>query len=428
MNSSMMKPRLRWQRVVAAVFAMMLLVACGGNGGSGDNAQSAGTEPEGPAQGTEPEGSATNAGSSGSIKVGLLVPESGVYAQLGEDMRQAWDLWLEQNGGTFGDLQVETVVADEGEGPETGVPGLQRLVQQEDVDVVVGVVNSAVALGGADVVTEAGKLFLISNAGANALTGEAGHDLIWRTSYTNSQRGYAAGKYLASLPEMSEGVFLAASDYAAGHEDIAGFKSAFEDAGGTVVGEAYSPFGTTDDYQPYLSQIRQSDANGAYAFYAGAETVAFIRQYAEFGLKGEIPLFGAGVITEAVLPALGSAAEGIRTVWHYSSQLETPENRAFVESYRDAYGALPSVFSVQNWDAATVLDMAVEASGGDVGGQALADALESLGEIPSPRGAWTFEGRNPRHAEYLREVQEVDGQYVNVVLEELGMYAQPDMS
>jgi branched-chain amino acid transport system substrate-binding protein len=288
-------------------------------------------------------------------------------------------------------------------------------------------VNSAVALGGANVVTEAGKLFLISNAGANALTGEAGNELIWRTSYTNSQRGFPAGEYLASLDEVKDGVFVIAADYAAGHEDIAGFRQAFEAGGGTIVGEVYTPFGTTDDFQPYLSQIRQSGAKAVYAFYAGAETVAFIRQYNEFGLKDEIPLYGAGVITEAVLPALGEAALGIKTVWHYSSELETPENQEFRSAYVAEYDALPSVFSAQTWDAATVLDLALRESGGDVSGQALAQALESLGPIPSPRGEWSFEGRNPNHPVYLREVRQVDGQFVNVVLDELGRYAQPDI-
>lgn len=407
--------RLKRQRwiVLASILSALLLVACG----QGSTEQATGED--GAAAPDEP---------GGTIKIGLLVPQSGVYAQLGEDMRQAWDLWLEQNDNRFGDFDVETVVADEGESPDTGVPALQRLVQAEDVDVVVGVVNSAVALGGADVVTEAGKLFLISNAGANALTGESGNELIWRTSYTNSQRGYASGEYLATLDDVKDGVFVIAADYAAGQEDIAGFRKAFEEeGGGTIVGEAYTPFGTTDDFQPYLSQIQQSGAKAVYAFYAGAETVAFINQYDAFNLRDEIPLYGAGVITEGVLGAVGASAEGITTVWHYSSELDNPANVEFVQSYTDAYDAPPTVFSAQSWDAAIVLDKALSEAG-DVSGAALAEALENLGPIEnSPRGSWTFEGRNPNHPIYLREVQEKDGVFVNAVLEELGIYAQPNI-
>ena len=410
----------QWRILTAALVSVLLLVACGGGA---DTA----TEDDGAtASGTEAAGAAEEAG--GTIKVGLLVPQSGVYAQLGTDMQRAWDLWLEQNDNKFGNFDVETVVADEGESPDTGVPALQSLVQRDNVDVVVGVVNSAVALGGADIVTEAGKLFLISNAGANALTGSGGHELIWRTSYTNSQRGFASGEYVATLDDVKDSVFVVAADYAAGHEDIAGFRKALEDGGGKIIGEAYSPFGSTDDFQPYLSQIKQSGAKAVYAFYAGAETIAFIKQYESFGLKGEIPLYGAGVITEAVLPALGKSAEGINTVWHYSSQLDNPANQAFVEAYGEKYeGALPTVFSTQTWDAAIVLDKALEAAG-DVSGEALAAALEGIGPIEdSPRGTWEFEGRNPKHPIYLREVQEQDGQFVNAVLEELGTYAQPDV-
>ena len=81
-----------------------------------------------------------------------MIPQSGVYAPLGEDMKAGWDLWLEQHGDKLGGHDVETVVADEGEGPDTGVPAVQKVLQQDSVDIVVGIVNSATALGAVDIV------------------------------------------------------------------------------------------------------------------------------------------------------------------------------------------------------------------------------------------------------------------------------------
>src|SRR5438067_1878063 len=81
----------------------------------------------------------------GAIKVGLVVPQGGVYKPLGDDMKRAWDLWLERHGGKMGKYEVTTAVADEGESPQSGVPAVQKLLQSERVDVVVGIVLSPVA-------------------------------------------------------------------------------------------------------------------------------------------------------------------------------------------------------------------------------------------------------------------------------------------
>ncbi len=115
------------------------------------------------------------------IKVGLVIPQAGVYAPLGVDMKRAWDLWLERHATKFAKYTVETVVADEGETPQTGVPAVQKLLQSDGVDVLVGIVNSATALGVKDMVAEAKKVLLVANAGAGDITGKARSPYIWRT-------------------------------------------------------------------------------------------------------------------------------------------------------------------------------------------------------------------------------------------------------
>jgi branched-chain amino acid transport system substrate-binding protein len=367
------------------------------------------------------EESSSDSGESttGPIKVGLVIPQSGVYAPLGEDMKAGWDLWLEQNGGKLGGREVQTVVVDEGEGPDTGVPAVQKVLQQDRVDAVVGIVNSATALGSVEVVNSAKKLLIVANAGADSLTGSSKY--IWRSSFTNGQVAYAVGKYLATTPEGKKGVYAMAADYAAGEEAIAGFKKGFEEGGGELVGEAKTPFGTTQDFQPFLAKARRADPGAVYVFYAGAEAVSFVKQYDEFGLSDSVALYGSGFLTEGgVLTAQGDAAEGVHTSLHYAPALDNPADSSFVEAYEAKAGEPPTVYAVQTWDAASVLSKAVE-SASALDGDALADAMGKVGEITdSPRGTWSFEQQSPVQEMYLREVRAEGGAMTNAVVESLG--------
>ncbi|PRY50172.1 amino acid/amide ABC transporter substrate-binding protein (HAAT family) [Geodermatophilus tzadiensis] len=395
---------------LGAVALLSLTTACGGGSLGGDSGGGGG------------EGGGGEGG--GTIRVGLVIPQAGVYTPLGEDMQQGWDLWLEQNDGRMGDYEVETVVADEGEGPDTGVPAIQRLLQEEQVDVVVGIVNSATALGAAEQFTEAQKLLIVANAGAGAITGDASSPYVWRTSFTNAQVASAMGQHLAE--EGVGPVYVMAPDYAAGQEVVAGFTEAFEAGGGTVAGQALTPFGTTQDYQPFLSGIRESGAAATFVFYSGAEAVSFVQQYDAFGLKDTVPLYGSGFLTEgSVLEAQGQSAVGVQTTLHYSTEIDNEANTEFVEAYEAAYDEPPTVFGMTTYDTANVLaDALAEAEG--LSGDQLSEALDGLGEIEdSPRGPWSFNGQTPEQSIYLREVTDEGGTLVNSVVTDLGSFAQP---
>jgi branched-chain amino acid transport system substrate-binding protein len=385
--------------LTAALVAMLALGACGSVG----------------------DDQGDSGGDGGKLKVGLVIPQSGVYAPLGEDMKAGWDLYLSQHDGKLGGRTVETVVADEGEGPDTGVPAVQKFLRDTDVDVLVGIVNSATALGVIDAVDEAKKVLLVANAGASPITGSSPY--IWRTSFTNVQVAYAMGEYLAGTPEGKQGAYAMAPDYAAGAEAIQGFKQGFTAAGGKVVGEAKTPFGTTQDFQPYLAKVRASGAGATYAFYSGAEAVAFVKQYKEFGLSRSIPLFGSGFLTEGgVLKAHGNSAVGIRTSLMYATALDNPANQKFAADYQEAAGRPATTFAVQTWDAALVLDQALAEAGG-TGGDALGKALGALGPVAdSPRGEWSFERQSPKQTIYLREVVAKGGNIDNEIVEPLGVF------
>jgi branched-chain amino acid transport system substrate-binding protein len=352
------------------------------------------------------------------VKIGLLVPLSGVYAPLGEDMRNGFKLYLDQHGGRLGGREIKLVTADEGEGPQTGVPAAQKLVTQDQAAAVVGVVNSATALGLRDFFHESKRPLLVANAGADDITGARKSAYVWRTSFSNGKVSAALGAAVAK--EAKGGVYLITADYAAGREMVAGFRKTFEAAGGEVAGEKFTPFGKTQDYQPYLSAIRGSGAKAVYSFYAGAEAVSFVKQYKQFGLAGKTPLYGTGFLTEGgVLDAQGEASIGVKTSLHYSTELDTPRNKEFVAAYRKAFDEAPTVYAVQAHDTAAVLDKALAKAPG-AGGDELVKALGGVGPIDSPRGQWTFDpAHDPQQKYYLREVRSSGGTVVNAVVREL---------
>jgi branched-chain amino acid transport system substrate-binding protein len=362
-------------------------------------------------------GSGPGGGSGDDVKVGLLLPESGVYESLGKDMSCGWDLYLDEHDGKLGGKDVTVVRADEGEGPDVGVEAGNKLLTQDQVSVLVGVVHSATALGVKEAAVQRKVPFIVANAGAQDVAD--GSEYVWRTSFSNPDVGASLGKHVA---ESVDGpVYMMAPDYAAGHEFVEGFRETFEASGGEVAGESFTPFGTTSNWQPYLTKVKASGAKALYVFYAGGEAVKFVQQYSKFGLAESVPLYSPGFLTEGgVLAAQGSAAVGVQTALPYSNLLDTPVNAEFVEAYEAACeGAVPTVYAVQAYDAAAALDLALaEADGTD--GESIAHALSDVGEIPSPRGAWNFdENHNPDQVYYLREVTDVGGTLGNVIVEPL---------
>ncbi|WP_371589651.1 ABC transporter substrate-binding protein [Streptomyces virginiae] len=351
---------------------------------------------------------------SGPVKIGLLVPRSGTYKALGDEMKQGFELYVREHGGRLGGREVQIVVADEGETADSGKAAAEKLVKQDRVLAVGGVVSSATVNGVKDLF-ENSKIPLVgSNASPTTLTGTK---YIWRTSYVNDEPGKALGAHVA---ERAGGpVFLIAAGYQAGKDEIEGFKSTFLPAGGTIAGEeVYTPFPGTKNFQPYLSRIQNSGAKAVFCFYAGGAAVDFVKQYRDFGLAGKIPLYAPGFLTEGgVLGGQGDAAEGIRTALNYSADLDNPANRRFAPAYRAAHGTDPTTYAMASWDAAQVLDKAIGAAGGTVTSETVNAALATVGDIDSPRGTWRFNsGGTPIQPWYLREVR----QGANTVAGDLG--------
>lgn len=390
-----MKFRLGTRAALAlAATSSLVLAGCGGGSLGGDQAAS-----------------------DGPIKIGLLVPQSGVYKSLGDDMKAGFEVYLDQHEGKLGGRQVEVVLADEGETADSGKAAADKLVKQDKVLAVTGVVSSAVLNGTKDLFETQGIPLVGSNASPTTITDAK---YIWRTSYVNDEPGKALGAYVKD--KVKGPVYLLAADYQAGKDEVEGFKETFVKAGGTVADEVYTPFPGTKNFQPFLANLQKSGAKAVFTFYAGGAAVDFVKQYAQFGLAGKVDHYSAGFLTEGgVLKAQGEAAKGTFTAMNYSADLDNATNKTFVTAYEKKTGAKPTTYAMASYDAGQVLDKAIQGAGDTLTSKSLNDAIAKVGEIDSPRGSWSFnDNGTPVQMWYLREVKAVDGGLTNVVISELG--------
>ncbi|WP_052668643.1 ABC transporter substrate-binding protein [Nitriliruptor alkaliphilus] len=352
------------------------------------------------------------------MKVGLLVAKSGTFAAVGRDMENGFTLYLEQNDNMLGGREVELVTVDEGETPQTGVAGVNRLVQQDAVDVLVGVVAGPTAIGGRDIFDSGQVPTLLANTGAVAFTDELASEWIWRTSQDNREPGQALAQKLAEDDSVGD-VFLIAPDYSSGYEMLDGFKEHFPED--RVVGEVYTPFGTTSDFSGYLAQIRSSGADSIYSFFAGADAINFVTQYHQFGLADEVTHYSAGYVTDGpVLEAQGDTALGVFNSVRYNWDFENPENQAFVSTYVEKFDGLPTGFAASMYDTALILDRAISEVDGEVTRAAINEALGNIGTVSGVRGELSFdETRTIVQGWHLTEVQQTDDGLRNVTIEPL---------
>ena len=196
------------------------------------------------------------------------------------------------------------------------------------------------------------------------------------------------GTWLAESGVKS--AFLLAPDYAAGKEMMSAFKTKFEEAGGKILGEEYTPFRKTKDFGPYLARVKNSGAEAVYVFYAGGEAINFIKQAHSFGLGDVMKLTGAGWTTSPLfIPAQKEAA--IQAGENYVPSMHTEENKNFIKAYKEKFDRSPSEFAVQGYDSAKVIIKAIESLSGDVSDKdKLAEAISSI-SITGPRGPLTID-------------------------------------
>jgi branched-chain amino acid transport system substrate-binding protein len=335
------------------------------------------------------------------IKVGLMLPYSGTFADLGKNITTGFKLALLERGNKIGGRPVEFVTVDDESDPAKANENANKLIKRDKVDVLVGTVHSGVALTMARIAKRSGTLMIIPNAGADELTGALCAPNIFRASFSNWQTGYAVGAMMAKKHKTAVSL---AWKYAGGDEQTAGFKEGFEKGGGKVLTHLSLPFPNTE-FQPLLTEIAALKPDAAFAFVAGAAQVKLIKDYQAAGLRAKIPLYGA-FLTEGTLEAQGAAAQGMLTTLHYADGLNTPRNLAFIASYKKAYGVTPDVFSVQGYDSAQLFLAGLDAVNGDTSKMPEIIKAMSNAKIDSPRGPLSFSrSHNPVMDMYVREAK-----------------------
>ncbi|HEY9080423.1 ABC transporter substrate-binding protein [Magnetovibrio sp.] len=334
------------------------------------------------------------------VKIGMITTLSGGGASLGVDIRDGFELALKQKNGMLGGVATELTVVDDARKVENAKQIATRMIKQDDVDVVTGIVWSNLAMAVVPSVTRAGKVYISPNAGPSDLAGKGCDANYFNVAWQNDNLHEAMGQYVTD--KGFKNVYLMAPNYPAGKDALAGFKRYYK---GAVAAEVYTKLGQVD-YAAEIANLRAAKPDAVFFFLPGGMGINFVKQYAQAGLTQDVPLFGpAFSFDEGILKAVGDAAIGTFNTSQYSHDLDNAANTAFASAFVEAYGRKPSLYASQGYDAAMLLDSAIAKVGGNVkDGDAFRAALKAA-DFTSVRGAFKFgPNQHPVQDIYVREV------------------------
>jgi len=296
-----------------------------------------------------------------SVKIGFVSTFSGPTAVIGNDMRNSVELALDHLGRKMGGLPVEVIYEDDQQKPEVGVQKTQKLVESDRVNFIAGYIWSNVLLASLKPAVDAQTFLISSNAGPSQIAGELCSPFFFSTSWQNDQTPAAIGTYMNQKGVKT--AFLIGPNYIAGKDMLAGVKTTFK---GKVVGEEYTRWPDQLDFSAELSKARAAKPDAIFVFYPGGAGIQFVTQYAQSGLKGQIPLYTAFTIDDLSLPRLKDLAIGIPGAQQWVNDLPNAENKKFVADYKAKHKTTPSFYGAQTYDAVALLDDAVKAVKGDL--------------------------------------------------------------
>jgi branched-chain amino acid transport system substrate-binding protein len=356
------------------------------------------------------------------VKVGFLSTLSGPSAAIGIDIRDGFNLVLQQNGGKLGGLPAEVVMGDDQQNPDTGKQLAERLIKKDRVDFVTGIVFTNVMLAVAPAIFDAQTFLVSANSTPQQFSGEGCSPWFFSTSWQNDGVHEAAGKYVSD--KGYDSVVLIAPNYPAGKDALTGFKRFYK---GTVVDEIYSKLGQLD-YAAELAQIRAARPQAVYIFLPGGMGVNFIKQYNAAGLNRQMVLLGPGFSAdEDVIKAVGEPMVGMFNTAHWAHDLDNAQNKRFVADFQKQYGRLPTVYASQGYDAAQLIDGAVRDVKGRIEDkEAVRKALRAA-NFKSVRGDFKLNvNQVPIQSYYLRQVvKEPGGRITNKTVATV-LKAHPD--
>jgi branched-chain amino acid transport system substrate-binding protein len=369
------------------------------------------------------------AAGTGPAKIGIVLPNTGPLAVVGQETVRGFDLYMNTHGMRAGGREIVVIKEDEEGKPDVGLTKAKKLVERDGVHLVLGPTNSATALALRDYIDAQGIPLVVPQANTRVLTapGKASR-WIMRLIETSDQGCYPMGAWMVKNTPYRK-VFAMGADFAIGHHSAEAFMAGFKAAGGQVVKEVYPPL-NTPDFAPYLAQITATPADFVWGWIGGSDSPRFVKQYQEYGLKGKVPLYGYNTMVDDVaLPAMGDAALGIISVGHYTAAIDTPANRAFVQEFEQKYKTWPSRYAEAGYTAAQLITQATADLKGAVEDRAkLRDALLAAAErIQSPRGPIRFDKYQQVITDiYIMKVERRGDRLVNAVVERIPAVSQED--
>tara|TARA_X000000950_G_scaffold244627_1_gene300941 strand:+ start:180 stop:1325 length:1146 start_codon:yes stop_codon:yes gene_type:complete len=354
------------------------------------------------------------------VKIGFVTTITTPAGVIGKDMVDAVNLAMEDIGGKMAGLDVELIVEDDGFKPAIGKQKTDKLVKQDKVQFVTGFIWSHVLLASQKSALGAGKFLISSNAGPSQMAGKLCHKNFFSTSWQNDQTPMAMGEVL-NLNNVKS-LYVMAPNYAAGKNMVAGVTRTFK---GKIVGKDLTKWGKDAqlDFSAELAKAKASGAEGIFVFYPGKAGGAFIKQYAQAGLQGKIPLYSVFTVDSIALPKLQKAnmngVMGSVMTQFWAPDLDTPQNKKFVSGFKKKYGRYPSFYAAQSYDTIFLIKSAVEAVKGNLSNKdGMRSAMEKA-NFPSVRGKFSY-GNNhfPIQNFYSREVvKDSDGVWTTSVRE-----------
>ncbi|MXQ06374.1 ABC transporter substrate-binding protein [Alphaproteobacteria bacterium GH1-50] len=338
------------------------------------------------------------------VKVGMITTLSGGGAGLGIDVRDGFMLAVKQSGRD----DIEVLIEDDQRKPDVAVQLADKMIQAEDVDVLTGIIWSNLAMAVVPSAVNQDVFYLSPNAGPSALAGQGCHQNYFNVAWQNDNLHEAAGAYANDAGLANS--FILAPNYPAGQDALTGYKRFYE---GALAGEIYTQLGQTD-YASEIAQIRASGADSVFFFLPGGMGISFLKQYADSGV--DLPVVGpAFSFDQGILQAVGAAALGVKNTSQWSKDLDNAANTAFVASFQEEYGRLPSLYASQGFDTANLLISAMDKA--DVSDMDAFRAALLEADFASTRGDFAFgPNHHPVQDIYVREVIREGDVFTNKII------------
>ena len=337
------------------------------------------------------------------LRIGFVAPTTGIFAQVGKDMIDGFQMYLDEVKNDFGGAQVKFLVEDEQAKPDTAVTKAKKLILQDKVHMLVGGLLASSGYALAPVSTAEKTLYVVPVSAADDLTQRdlPKYPYLIRTGWSSSQPSHPFGQW--ACDQGYKKIAAIAADYAFGYEVTGGFQKAFEDCGGKIIQKIWPPIGTKD-FGPYIPTFK-ADADATFTLMVGPMSLQFPKQLRASGYKK--PILGGGTsYDEFVLPSMGDEVIGDVSALQYSAALETPKNEAFVKKYRAKYGKVPSYYSETNYTTAQMIDEVIRKNGGKFpGAEEFIKQLAAM-KFDTLRGPMAFDDmRNPVQNIYIKKVE-----------------------